>query len=308
MTSKSLAPIALFVYNRPDHLRQTLDYLRQNKLADQSELFVFSDGPKSNATEADIQKMEEVRQIIQDISGFKKSTPYFKKENHGLANSIIAGVTKLVNEFGKVIVLEDDMITSRSFLSYLNWGINTYSELDDVVSIHAYNHPTREQLPDTFFMHGADCWGWATWTEGWKTFNANGQELLDEILEKELSFQFDMEGAVPYTQMLRDQIQGLNNSWAIRWYASAFLAKKLTLYSGISYVFNAGFDGSGTHCGEDGSFNIDVEQLNEAESHPIIEARHNDQVRKILSKNIKQDNQPSWTSRFRRIRQKIFRS
>ncbi len=251
MIQTDLAPIVLFVYNRPDHTARTLESLRQNNLAAQSELFVFCDGPKDNSS---LEKIAELHKIIDNISGFKNVVVEKSSVNKGLANSIIAGVSKIVNEYGKIIVVEDDLVTSPHFLQFMNDGLNFYEKEEQVISIHGYVYPVKAELPATFFLRGADCWGWATWKRGWNLFNANGSELLAQLQERGLENEFDLDGCYPYTHMLQGQIKGENNSWAIRWHASAFLANKLTLYPGKSLVQNIGFDNSGSHCDATGQF------------------------------------------------------
>ena len=240
------APIVLFVYNRPWHTRQTVEALARNTLARESDLVVYSDGPRSDA---DRSLVEDVRQYVRTISGFRNVEVIERDGNWGLAKSIIAGVTEAVNRHGRVIVLEDDMITSPFFLHFMNDALEVYREQLEVVCIHGYTLPVREVLPEYFLLRGADCWGWATWRRGWDIFESDGLHLLDELKRRRLTHAFDFDGTYPYTQMLEDQTSGRNDSWAIRWHASAFLAGKFTLYSGRSHVMNIGLDGSGCHCG-----------------------------------------------------------
>ena len=242
----NLAPIVLFVYNRPWHTKQTINALLQNEGAIESELIIYSDAAKSSKDCANVQA---VRNYISSISGFKRVEIIEREKNWGLASSIIDGVTATVSEFGKVIVLEDDMVTSPFFLSYMNDALNRFSNDPRVISVHAYTYPVKEILPEAFFLKGADCWGWGTWKRGWDHFNADGQELLGELNRRELIEEFDFKGAYGYSRMLKAQIAGHNDSWAIRWYASAFLANKLTIYPGRSLVHNIGNDDSGMHCG-----------------------------------------------------------
>jgi len=253
------SPIALFVYNRLEHTKNTIQSLKSNILSEQSELFIYSDSYKISdnydETEENKNKVKKVREYINKISGFKKITIIERDKNFGLANSIISGVTEIVNNFGKVIVLEDDMITSKYFLEYMNEGLKKYEDIEDVISIHGYIYPVKKMLPETFFLKGADCWGWATWKRGWKYFNPDGKKLLNELQKKNLIKEFDFYGSYDYSGMLKRQIEGINNSWAIRWYASAFLNNKLTLYPGKSLVDNIGNDASGTHCGANKKYN-----------------------------------------------------
>lgn len=240
----NLAPIVLFTYNRPRHTRQTVEALQKNELASESELFIYSDAPKDEKAEP---KVKEVREYIRTIDGFKKITITEREKNWGLANSIIDGVTKIVNEYGKVIVLEDDLVTSPYFLRFMNEALEMYKDEPKVASIHGYIYPI-DGLPETFFIRGADCWGWATWKEKWAIFEPNGQKLLDELKKRKLQKEADFNGSYGFTQMLEDQIKGKNNSWAVRWYFSAFLRDMFTLYPGQSYVKNIGMDSEGTHC------------------------------------------------------------
>ncbi|NQV88637.1 MAG: glycosyltransferase family 2 protein [Parcubacteria group bacterium] len=240
------APIALFAYNRPEHTQKTVEALRKNLRAKDSELYIFSDGPKNDLDKV---KVEEVRKYLKTIDGFKKIEIVEMQKNLGLANSIISGVTKIVNRFEKIIVLEDDLVTSPYFLKYMNDALNLYRDEDSVISIHGYCYPVKN-LPETFFIKGTDCWGWATWKRGWDLFEPNGKKLLIELEEKNLIKKFDLDSSYHFSSMLKKQIAGENNSWAIRWHASAFLKDKLTLYPGISLVQNIGQDATGTHKGK----------------------------------------------------------
>jgi hypothetical protein len=265
-----VAPIALFVYGRPWHTRQTVESLQQNGLARQSDLFIFSDAPKRPEA---FDAVRQVREYINTINGFRSVQLIVRRHNLGLSRSIIAGTTDLLDKFGKVIVLEDDLVTSSHFLAYMNDALERFAEEDRVISIHGYVYPTGRVLPEAFFLRGADCWGWATWKRGWQLFNPDGRALLNQIRGRKLTRLFDFGCSYPYVQMLENQILGKNDSWAVRWYASAFLADKLTLYPGKSLVHNIGNDNSGTHCGASRNMDaclcdspVDLSQLNVEES------------------------------------------
>ena len=245
------SPVALFVYNRPLHAIRTLDALRRNELADQTELFIFSDGPRDSSQKSSVQ---EVRELIKAPQGFRRVTVIERETNLGLALSVIAGVTQIVNEYGHVIVMEDDLASSPYLLRFLNEGLRYYEREERVISIHGYMYPVEEELPETFFLRGADCWGWATWKRGWDLFEADGEELLFKLKRGRLITRFDLEGCYPFSKMLEDQVAGKNDSWAVRWHASAFIAEKLTLYPGRSLIYNIGLDGSGTHCNATGQY------------------------------------------------------
>ena len=250
-----MAPIALFTYNRPRHTRKTVEALQKNELAEKSDLFVYADGPR-RMEHADM--VREVREYIGTINGFKSVSIIERDENYGLARSIITGVTEIVNRFGKIIVLEDDMVTSPYFLHYMNQALELYANEENVISIHGYSYPVHTKLPETFFLKGADCWGWATWKRGWDLFEADGAKLLKELKSRNLEQRFDFFGTYDYTRMLKEQIAGKNDSWAVRWYASALLNDRLTLYPGQSLVHNIGTDNSGIHCGETNDYRTDI--------------------------------------------------
>lgn len=248
------APIVLFVYNRLLHTQNTIHALKSNHLSSESNLIIFSDGPRSSEHS---EKVDNVRNFIKSIDGFKSIKIIERDRNYGLANSIIDGVTKVCSEYGKAIILEDDIVTSTYFLTYMNDALDRYQDNEKVASIHGYVYPIKG-LPESFFLRGADCWGWATWYDRWQLFEADGQKLLSQLVAKRLTKSFDFNGAFSYSDMLKNQIAGLNNSWAIRWHASVFLANKLTLYPGISLVKNIGNDGSGTHSEDTDIYTSDV--------------------------------------------------
>lgn len=232
-----------------------LEHCKKNELAATSELFIFSDGLKS---EKDKEKVSEVREYCKTVTGFKSITLVKREQNLGLAQSIITGVTDVINRYGRIIVLEDDMVTSPYFLKYMNDALEFYRNEEKVICIHSYIYPIKDELPETFFLKGADCWGWATWKRGWNMFDQDGLRLFNEIKKRKLQKQFDINSAYPYTKMLEDQTRGKNDSWAVRWYASAFLQNKLTLYPGRSQIFNIGLDASGTHCGITTMYDIEI--------------------------------------------------
>lgn len=243
-----LAPILLFAYNRPRHLQHTVEALAHNPLAQESELFVFSDGAR---TEDDREDVELVRSYIHTIEGFKTVHRIERDRNYGLAANIIDGVTDIVNRYGRVIVLEDDLVTAPGFLQFMNDALDTYADEPRVGHIQAYDFTQNPRLPETFLIKFTGSWGWATWQRAWQHFNPDGQYLLNELHRRHLTRRFDFNGKYGFTRMLRRQVEGKNNSWAIRWNASLFLQDILSLNVGRSLVQNEGFDGSGTHCGAD---------------------------------------------------------
>jgi len=241
------APVALFAYARPNHLQQTVKSLQNNQECSNTRLYVFCDGPKH---EGHTEQVKAVRAFVDKIQGFESVIKIFRNKNLGLSSSIISGVGELVARYGSVIVVEDDLVVSPYFLGFMNEGLSAYRDDQRVASIHGYSYPVSESLPDTFFLRGADCWGWATWSRAWNHFEPDGNKLLEELKRTGLRRSFDLDGAYPFTRMLRNQVDGKNDSWAVRWHASCFLRNMLTLYPSRSLVDNIGFDSTGTHCNE----------------------------------------------------------
>ena len=250
-----LAPIVLFTYNRPVHTRQTIDALLKNEYASESDLIIFSDAPKNDVAEEGVR---QTRIYLKGITGFRSIKIIERAENMGLAANIIDGVSQVVNEYGRIIVLEDDLLTSPYFLKFMNEALTMYEQVEEVISVHGYVYPIKKQLPENFFLIHTDSLGWGTWKDKWVYFNPNGEELLRQLTQKKLLRQFNFDGSYDFVKMLRRQIKGENNSWAIRWYASAFLNNKLSLYPGRSLIFHNGSDGSGTNYGGDSALDVEL--------------------------------------------------
>ncbi|MBD1387236.1 glycosyltransferase [Mucilaginibacter rigui] len=251
------APIALFVYNRPYHTGQTLSYLQKNLLAAQTDLFIFSDGPKTDADKASV---DAVRQLANQVTGFKTVQVIAREQNMGLANSIISGVTQLVSEYGKVIVFEDDLVSSPYTLQYFNDALAHYADTEHVMHISAYMFPLQDNtLPETFFFRAAFSWGWATWARAWKNFEPDVDVLMARF-DADKIHQFSIEGTMNFWKQMQDFKARKNNSWAIRWYASVFLNNGLTLNPAQSLIHNIGHDGTGVHSNIEDTYGVQVAQ------------------------------------------------
>ncbi|RAJ29529.1 glycosyltransferase family 2 protein [Pedobacter cryoconitis] len=249
----TIAPIILFVYNRLSHTQQTIAALKENLLAKDSELYIYADAAKDTAAE---DKVTALRSYLTSITGFKNIHICLRETNLGVDENTIQGVTEVINKHGKAIVLEDDLVTSPWFLKFMNEGLDFYENQDKVASIHGYVFPVPQKLKDVFFIKGADCWGWATWKRAWDLFEHDGAKLLEKIIAQDLQQEFDFDNSYPYVKALEQQATGNTTHWDIRWYASAFLSEKLTLYPGQSLVRNIGHDASGTHCGQSNSYDV----------------------------------------------------
>jgi hypothetical protein len=246
-----LAPIVLFAYMRADHLQRCVESLLANPGAAASDVVFYCDGPRHPHHRP---MVDAVRAYVDGLSGFHSIRRVYRDENIGLRRSVMAGVAEVLAGHGRAIVLEEDLVLSPHFLEYMNDGLDRYENVARVASIHGYVYPVDRPLPETFFLKGADCWGWATWSRAWAQFEPDGTRLLAELKARGLTREFDFDGQFPYTSMLQDQIAGRNSSWAVLWHASCFLKDLLTLYPGRSLVQNIGNDSSGTHCGTNDGF------------------------------------------------------
>lgn len=247
------APVALFAYNRPDHTAATLEALGSNEHAPESDLTVFCDGPRVAEHAADT---ERVREIAKGAQGFRSVTVIERESNMGLARSVISGVSEMLEVHDRVIVLEDDLVTSPFFLGFMNEGLEVCADEERVLSICGYTFPVDGALPDSFFLPGAFCWGWATWRRAWALFEHDAEKMLSELVARDRIYEFDFRGTDPLTRILQRAVNkeaGID-SWALRWMATACLNEKVTLYPGQSLVANEGFDGSGVHADFDSRF------------------------------------------------------
>lgn len=243
----NLAPIVLFVYNRPLHTQQTLDALLKNDLAQHSDLIVYSDAAKD---EKAIESVEEVRKCVNRVKGFRSLKVIERVGNIGLANSIIDGVTKVINEYGRVIVMEDDLVTSPYFLDFMNNALDFYDETKKVWHISGWNYPVKLEDKDSAFLwRTMNCWGWATWKDRWSYFEKDTDMLIKSFSKSDIQ-KFNLDGCENFWNQVKANHKGRINTWAIYWYATIFQQNGLCLNPRQSYVDNIGVDGSGVNCGQ----------------------------------------------------------
>ncbi len=253
----NLAPIILFVYNRPDHTLKTLEALAVNKLANQSDLFIYADGPKDNITKDQLEEIKQTREVIKSKNWCKTVTIIESEKNKGLAASIISGVTDIVHKYDKVIVLEDDIITGKYFLEFMNTALDKYENNKNVWHITGWRDPVKKTSEGySYFYPTMDCWGWATWADRWKHFKKDALYYKNKFSD-EMIFHFNIEGSEPGNWgQIEDNLTGKMNTWAIFWYATLFLNKGLCLGPSKSLVKNIGLDGSGEHCGPNNKYDF----------------------------------------------------
>ena len=243
---KKVAPIVLFVYNRLKHTKKTIQSLQKNYLAKQSDIYIYSDGGKDEESWAEVYK---IRKYLKTISGFRKITFIKRNENIGLSKNIIDGVTTIINEYGKIIVLEDDIVTSPYFLNFMNDSLDFYEQESKVWHISGWNYPiSSENLKDTFLWRTMNCWGWATWKDRWGHYEKNPKELISIFNHNDIS-RFNLDDSTNFWEQVKSNHDKKMNTWAIFWYAIIFKNNGLCLNPTQSFTENIGFDGTGTNTG-----------------------------------------------------------
>jgi hypothetical protein len=261
------APIALFVYNRPRHTRFTVESLRKNTLAGESDLHIFSDAAKDAQSAVGVQC---VRDYIRSVDGFRSVRVIERSSNVGLAASITQGLDELCDAHGRVIVMEDDLECSPHFLAYMNNALDRYANEDRVMQIAGHMFVVALHQPeDALFLPFISSWGWATWGRAWRHYDARATGYDRLTRDGALRRRFDLDGHYSYFKMLKAQQEGRIDSWAIRWYLSVFWRDGLALYPRRSLVRNLGFDGSGVNCNVSDFAQSDLDPTFVPESFPM---------------------------------------
>lgn len=250
MKDANLAPIILFLYNRLDHTKRTVEALQRNDLAGESDLYVFCDGPKNDSTQEQIKKVLEVQDYADTIEGFKHVFVQKQQVNKGLANSVISGVSEVIEKYGKVVVVEDDILTHPFFLRYMNDCLDTYQDRKDIYMIGGYNYNIKiphSYRDDVYVVYRSCSWGWATWKECWDLADWEVSDYQLMCNNMSLQSKFNRGGGDMFP-MLKAQMEGKIDSWAIRWDYSMYKHDALCLHPIMSMCDNCGLDGSGVHC------------------------------------------------------------
>jgi len=246
------APIVLFVYNRPEHTRRTVEALKRCVLSSESDIYIFADGPKENANENLRENIIKVKKYVHEIEGFKSVTIEEASQNKGLAESVISGVSKVIKKYGRAIVVEDDIIAHPFFLRFMNEALECYKERQQIFAISAtmekFAIPTNYKA-DVFLTYRFGSWGWATWQDRWNSvcWDIDEFPIIQHPTKKQIK---DFcRGGEDLWPMLKSQHEGYIDSWAIRFGYNMSLQQKLCLRPTRSFVSNVGMDGSGIHCG-----------------------------------------------------------
>lgn len=272
----NFSPIIIFVYNRLHHLNTLLNSLQKNDLFKKSKVLVFSDGPKN---EIDKDKIDKVRELLKKKLVQQNSEIIENNINLGLSRNIIGGLNKIFQIYDRAIILEDDLELSPFFLNYMNDALNLYSTSENVASISGYMYPIEPKKfsNNYFFLKLVESWGWGTWKRAWNIFENDSLKLKKKIDEKKLANEFNLDPGISYYKMLTDNINGLNDSWAVRWYASTFLKNMNTLFPSKSFVKNIGIDNSGENCNYttvyNSSINVEYNKLKKIDSLELLSDR-----------------------------------
>ncbi|MBQ3403496.1 MAG: glycosyltransferase [Synergistaceae bacterium] len=280
--------MAFFCYNRPEHTRKTLEALKANYLAPGSRLFIFSDGPKDDAA---LEGVRKVREYIATVDGFASVEIIEREKNYGCSGNIIDGITQVVNEFGRVIVVEDDILTSPWFLRYVNDALELYKDDDNVAIISGYLHPrylrAYKDMPQSFFMRVPMIWGWGTWQRSWKDYEYDAGKLLEQIRAqgREDEYNYCLKNK-PRTRNLQAQADGKVGTWDYQLDASMFLKRRLSLCPGRTFTNNIGHDGTGIHCGIADYDSVNVKLSDEYEPLRKIPVELDEKVYEVHRKSL----------------------
>ncbi len=242
------SPIALFTYERLEILKKTVNSLKSNTLSSKTDLYIFSDGPKDKFN---VKNIKKVRTYLKSINGFQSVTIIKRKINIGLEKNLIKGLEHIFKNHERVIVLEDDIATSKYFLKYLNDALNKYEKSKKVCQVSGYSflekYSKKYGLDELYFIKGSDCLAWGTWKDRWDIFTNDALSLSKELRKRKLISQFNRGNNYNYFKMLLDKSRNKNNSWAICWYAKNFLENKYTLYPLKSLASHLGNDINATN-------------------------------------------------------------
>ena len=268
--TEQFTPIAVFAYNRPDHLLRTLATLLACDGFDERHVTIFIDGPRDSK---DTRAVSDVRSVAMKMMG-PNADIRLAGTNNGLSQSITKGVTELVNKYGRVIVVEDDLELAPGFLRYMNAALDKYEGNQNIyqVSGHMFDVPEFASRSQSILLPLTTTWGWATWSRAWKKYDSEAAGWQRLRADRALRKRFDLDGAYPFSGLMERQARGLSDSWGIRWYWSVFKAGGLVVFPPQTLVRNRGQDGSGTHggglvadfSGKDGALPASVPQLSNA--------------------------------------------
>ena len=286
-----LAPIILFVYNRPIHTKKTIECLKKNDLANISELIIYSDMYKNYKDKKDVIK---VRKLIKSISGFKKVSIIERKENYGLAKNIINGVTEVLDINASAVILEDDIETGKYFLRFMNEALNRYKSNSNIWHISGWNYPInikdiKEDYKDAFLWKVMNCWVWATWSNKWSKFEKNPSELILNWNKDKIK-KFNLDGNYNFWEQVENNFKGISDTWAIFWMITIFENNGYCMNPVKSYVYNSGNDNSGENANKTKNYNSIINDKM-IKSWPSIDDNFKNIISAVIKDNFKKNNQ-----------------
>ncbi|MCQ2520943.1 MAG: sugar transferase [Lachnospiraceae bacterium] len=245
------APVIIFVYDRVDRFIEVYKSLCLNKLINETDLYIFSDAyDERKNNKFGVDQVRDYINIVKSENLFKNIRTVLAETHKGLANSVIDGVTQIIKEYGSVIVLEDDLIVSDSFLDYMNRALVYYEKNSKIWSISGYTlsfHRLNNYKYDVYGAVRGDSWGWATWKDRWEKVRWDIPDFEEFLEDVEAQKRFNYGGA-DMTNLLISQKKGLSDSWAIRWNYQQFRENMISIFPTRSQVKNMGWSGDGTNC------------------------------------------------------------
>lgn len=283
----TLAPIVFFGFNRPLHTRQVLESLSRNPLAAESLLYIFIDGPKPGANEAALNAIAEVKKVIREKQWCKEVHIEEAETNKGLIKANVEGVTKIINQYGKMIAIEDDNLLSPGFLQFMNDALNFYENNPKVMHIAAFRRPDLNHVDvkeSTYFFYHTTTWGWATWKRAWDNYSLDAMAVREKVKKKGHINKLNMDNTFEFYWGLKAVALGKLRSWNAIWHSTVFLNDGLCLYPQKSLVANIGHDGSGTNCEPDERFDIANNELATAIPVTAIPLQNHEGIRKAYIK------------------------
>lgn len=280
---KCCAPVVIFAYNRPMHLSKTIQVLSDCYLARQTPVILYLDGAKD---ESDRGKQSEIRHFLRSVHGFFSFEVRSRGENIGLTRNVTSGISEVMQQYGRAIILEDDILVSKSFLNYMNDALYFYENKSEVWHISAWNFPIdSNDLPSTFLWRAALGWGWATWQDRWQHYTRQPGQLLESWTQKQIQ-EFNLYGSYDFWEQVKKNVKGEIHTWAVFWYATIFQRNGLCLNPSRALTSNIGFDGSGTHhASEEFRQEYDSSFDYQALSFPSVLSEDNKVVGRIISFN-----------------------
>ena len=290
---RAYAPIIVFVYKRKEHTKKCLDALSQNQNAGSHDLYIFADGARTEAEQKDVQDVRNLIRKYEGSSSFHKVVIKESDVNKGLAKSINEGVSAIISQYGRAIVVEDDLITSKDFLTYMNGALDYYDSDERIGSISGSTYPVKglENYPfDVYAIKKGECWGWGTWKRVWQNVDWSIMDFQHYKKNRKLRRKFN---SLEYglDNMLVNQMEGKIDSWAVRWCYHLFKNDLMTVYPRTSKALNIGLDGSGTHCHQ--AFGL---EKNFAVSNETI-FMHVEYDKKLAKEVAKYESRQTWIGR-----------